>query len=85
MKSLELWEICAWDGGSRQTPTGQFFTNKAAAEEYMKVNKHDYINHKVLLLVDDMEDLKNAAHAEMRKRALAKLSPEDKMILNLKD
>lgn len=85
MQALELWEIHEWDGGDRTNATGKFFTNKEAADAYKVKRPHDYIYHRVLILVDNMEDLAAHTHTEMRKRALAKLSPEDKLILGIKD
>ena len=83
MKQLTIWRIEEWDGGDRQLPNGNYFSNEEAAEEYKKNNKFNACVKQTIRIYDSLQDLEDNSKQKLKERALAKLTEEDKRILGL--
>jgi hypothetical protein len=84
MQIINFWDIQVWDGGDRHFHK-HYVSTKAAADAWMSKNPYDLIQEVELVIFDDMDELQDHANGEVRKRALAKLTAEEKIALGLKD
>jgi hypothetical protein len=57
---------------------------KEAAEWWKAENKYDEIYEKEFVILDSWDELQEYQNGELRKRALAKLTEEERVILGLK-
>ena len=57
---------------------------KEAADEWKFRNKYDEVYEHQIVILDDLKEVEEYKNGEMRKRALAKLTEEDKIVLGLK-
>jgi hypothetical protein len=83
MKIIRCWDIQVWDGGDRHNHK-YYVATKEAADEWMAKNTYDAVYEKEFVILDSYEELMDYKNGEARKRALAKLSEEDKIVLGLK-
>lgn len=83
MKIIKCWDIQVWDGGDRHNHK-YYVATKEAADEWMKNNKYDTVYEHEFVILDDWNELEEYKNGEMRKRALAKLTEQDKKVLGLK-
>ena len=83
MKIINCWDIEVWDGGDRHNHK-YYVATKEAADEWKANHKHDLIYEKQIVILDSYAELMDYKNGEARKRALAKLTEEDKIALGLK-
>lgn len=83
MKIIKCWDIQVWDGGDRHNHK-YYVATKEAADAWMAKNKFDTVYEKQFIILDSYEELMDYRNGESRKRALAKLTEEDKIALGLK-
>ena len=83
MKVIKCWDILVWDGGERHNHK-YYVATKEAADEWIAKNKHDLAYEKEFVILDSYAELMDYRSGEARKRALAKLTEEDKIVLGLK-
>lgn len=83
MKIIKCWDIQVWDGGERHNHK-YYVATKEAADEWMAKNKFDTVYEKEFVILDSSAELEIYRNGELRQRALAKLSEEDKIVLGLK-
>lgn len=84
MEYKTLFQVYNWDGGERHNPTDYYFTSKLLGQEYKDaVDKHCTIEKRTLLICDSIEDYKQNTKAEVKRKALAKLTAEERSILGL--
>lgn len=83
MKIIKCWDIQVWDGGDRHDHK-YYVATKEAADAWMAKNKFDTVYEKQFIILDSYEELMDYRNGESRKRALAKLTEEDKIALGLK-
>lgn len=83
MKIIKCWDIQVWDGGDRHNHK-YYVATKEAADAWMAKNKFDTVYEKQFIILDSYEELMNHRNGESRKRALSKLTEEDKIALGLK-
>jgi hypothetical protein len=83
MKILKVWDIQVWDGGGGHNHK-YYVATKEAADEWIVKNKYDMIYEKEIVILDSWNELQEYKNGELRKRALAKLTNEDKIVLGLK-
>lgn len=76
MKIINCWDIQGWDG----THTA-YLATKAAADEWLVLNKYDSAYEKEFVIHDSMEEFEQYKNVELRKRALNKLTEEEKRAL----
>ena len=57
---------------------------KEAADEWMAKNKYDMVYEHEMVILDSWDELQDYKNGELRKRALAKLTAEEKVVLGLK-
>ena len=83
MKIIKVWDIQVWDGGDRHNHK-YYVATKEAAEQWIAYNKFDTFYEKEMVILDSWDELQEYKNGEMRKRALAKLTEQDKKILGLR-
>jgi hypothetical protein len=83
MKIIKCWDIQVWDGGDRHNHK-YYVATKEAAEWWKAENKYDEIYEKEFVILDSWDELQEYQNGELRKRALAKLTEEERVILGLK-
>ena len=83
MKIIKCWDIQVWDGGDRHNHK-YYVATKEAADEWMKNNKYDMIYEHEFVIIDSWDELQDYKNGELRKRALAKLTEEERIVLGLK-
>ena len=83
MKIIKCWDIQVWDGGDRHNHK-YYVATQEAAEQWKEKNKYDEIYEKEFVILDSWDELEEYKNGELRKRALAKLTAEEKVILGLK-
>lgn len=77
---MEVWEAFQWDGGDRQNSVG-LFTNKEDAK--VVAGQHGRVASKVLMVFSSVEEYEYNTRAELRKRAIAKLTPAERAALGV--
>lgn len=75
MELIELYEVHEWDGGDLHKPSGNAFWDKAVAREV--ADPYGEVVKLRLRVFESVQDFKDSSRAELRKRALAKLTPEE--------
>jgi hypothetical protein len=83
MQIIKCWGIHVWDGGDRHNHK-YYVKTKEAADAWMDKNKYDMIHEYEFVILDDLTEVEAYKNGELRKRALAKLTDEDKIVLGLK-
>ena len=83
MKIINCWDIEVWDGGERHNHK-YYVATKEIADDWKVNHKHDLIYEKQIVILDSYAELMEYRNGEARKRALAKLTEEDKIALGLK-
>jgi hypothetical protein len=83
MKVIKCWDIQVWDGGDRHNHK-YYVATKEAADEWKAKNKFDEIYEKEFVILDNWDELQAYKDGELRKRALAKLTDAEKVVLGLK-
>lgn len=84
MRTLNVFEICIWDGGGGSRH-GFYVESEAAAKEWLVKNNYDSYYKKTITIFDDLVDYKENSHEGLKKKALAKLSGAEKSILGIKE
>ena len=83
MKIIKCWDIQVWDGGER-TNHKYYVATKEAADAWMVENTYDSVYEKEFIILDSFAELEIYRNGELRKRALAKLTEEERIVLGLK-
>lgn len=85
MQIIELYEVGVLDGVDRVIPRF-YFTDKVDADRYKSIpkNQHDSVFLKQFKVYTSFRDYQDNSDKAIRDRALAKLTPEEKMVLGLK-
>ena len=83
MKIIKCWDIQVWDGGDRHNHK-YYVSTKEAADAWMVENTYDSVYEKEFIILDSFAELEEYRNGELRKRALAKLTEEERIVLGLK-
>ena len=83
MQIVKCWDIQAWDGGERHNHR-YYVATKEAADEWLKNHPHDAAYQHNMVILDDLNEVEAFKNGELRKRALAKLTDEERIVLGLK-
>jgi hypothetical protein len=83
MQIVKCWDIQVWDGGDRHNHK-YYVKTKEAADEWMAKNKFDTVFEREFVILDNWDELQAYKDGELRKRALAKLTDAEKVVLGLK-
>lgn len=75
MRLLRLHQVHRWDGGDRTCPRGECFESEELAEQVCGLGGS--VHPLVLRVFESVDDFKANTAQEIRKRALAKLTPEE--------
>lgn len=86
MQVIEVLRIDQWDGGDRHN-FGFYFKKENATKENLKKWKdsHCLVSDELIVIFDTVEEIHNNSTENLRKTALAKLSPLEKKALGLRD
>lgn len=84
MQVIDYWAISVWDGGERHNHTYNF-SSKMDADQYIRDHKYDLADNRQLIIIDSYDEFKEFVNGEARRKALSKLSNEEKVILGIKD
>lgn len=82
MKIIKCWDIQVWDGGERHNHK-YYVATKEAADGWKTKHKYDIINEREIVILDDLIELEEYENGELRKRALAKLTEQERKVLGL--
>lgn len=83
MQIIKCWDIQVWDGGERHNHK-YYVATKEAADKWLEKNTYDSVWEKEFVILDSFAELEIYRNGQMRQRALAKLTEEDKIVLGLK-
>lgn len=85
MKLVTFYEIMKWDGGDRHYPTGICFKSEYHANQFLadNCNTVDNCDLRQFQVFEDSIDYKQNNALEIKKRALDKLTAEEKVALKL--
>lgn len=83
MQIIKCWDIQVWDGGERHNHR-YYVKSKEAADQWIAKNKFDAVYEHQIVILDNLKEVEEYKNGELRKRALAKLTEEDKIVLGLK-
>lgn len=83
MQVIKCWDIQVWDGGDRHNHK-YYVKTKEAADAWIAKNKFDIIFEHEFVILDDLTEIEAYKNGELRKRALAKLTDAEKVVLGLK-
>lgn len=84
MKTLTVFEVCIWDGGGGSRH-GFYVESEEAAKKWIVKNQYDSYYEKTITIFDDLVDYDENSLKGLKKRALAKLSDAEKVILGVKE
>lgn len=84
MQVIECWSIQQWDGGDRQNHAF-YLTSAEEKEKYMKTHKQDAAVKTTLVVYDTLDEVAENDRKKVRERALAKLTPLEKMALGIRE
>jgi hypothetical protein len=84
MKSFKVWDIQVLNGGLVHNHK-YYVSTKEAADEWMKNNTYDCVREMEFIVFDSYNELMLHKSGEARKRALSKLTMEDKIALGIAD
>ena len=82
MKIVKCWDIQTWDGGDRHNHKC-YVATKEASQAWLANNKYDTVVKREFVIFDSLDELTEYENGELRKRALAKLSEDEKKVLGL--
>lgn len=82
MKIIKCWDIQVWDGGDRNYHK-YYVATKEAAMKWLESNKYDSVYEREFMILDSYEELMQYDKGELRKKALAKLTDEERKVLGL--
>lgn len=84
MKIIKCWDIRVWGGGGLHYHK-YYVATKEAADAWKAKNKFDEIVERDLVILDDLKELEEYNNGELRRRALAKLTEQERKVLGVKE
>jgi hypothetical protein len=82
MKSITYWQIYIWDGGDRHNP-GYCVSDQSLAIDWKQKNPNDSVVKTDLIIFDSLKEIEDFKSGETKRRALAKLTLDEKRALGL--
>lgn len=82
---VNLISVEEWDGGDRHYHKFYMRSKDIAQKYQQEVDPHCYYHEVSLIICDTIQDVKDWKSGELKRKALAKLTAEEKQILGLKD
>jgi len=82
MKTVNVWDIQIWDGGDRCNHAFYLSSNEEA-EKWKVNNKFDNVQEQTFKIYDTIEEYREGKSEVTRQRALAKLTPIERISLGL--
>lgn len=84
MNSFEVKRVDLWDGGDRHN-FGFYISATVPNDQIEKTHPHCSIHKQVLTIFDDLAEVEENSYKNLRKKALAKLTPMERDALGLKE
>ena len=82
MQVIKCWDIQVWDGGDRHNHK-YYVATKEAAEQWVAKNTYDTFYETEFVVLADLNEVEEYKNHELRRRALAKLTAEEKKALGV--
>lgn len=83
MKTITYYQFMQWDGGDRHFPKEPAFFNKEDADEFLGDNRYDRFDKRTIKIYESIIDYEDHNLENIRKKALSRLSKEEKKALGL--
>lgn len=84
MNSFEVKRVDLWDGGDRHN-FAFYIIATVPNDQIEKIHPHCSIHKQVLTIFDDLAEVEENSYKNLRKRAIAKLTPMERDVLGLKE
>lgn len=82
MKTIKVWAIEKWNGGSH--PTNLYVSDKKIVDEWVKHRSFGYAEEMEFVIHESYEELMDYMNHEKKQKALDKLTDDEKVLLGLK-
>lgn len=80
MKIIKAWDVQVWDGGGGNRHAF-YILNEAQADLWKLKNPNDFIQEREFLFFETIEEYQNHQNGVIKKRALQKLTREERVAL----
>lgn len=80
MKSITVWQVDLWDGGGRHN-FGFYLSSIEEATKYQEIDEFALVHKKEMVIFDTIEERNEYNSGIAKKRALQKLTPEERIAL----
>lgn len=84
MQVLKVYSIKVWDAAGKHNHKF-YLSDRDEALQYVLENKYDIVEEKTIEVFDTLEEWKTWNSGEVKKRALAKLTVEERRVLGLEE
>lgn len=81
MKLVTFYVVSIWDGLDGRSNKEVYFSNEEAASDWLKANTYDHKFKREYVVYDSPTDYVENSPESVKKRALAKLTPEERKAL----
>lgn len=82
MKTLKVWDVQFWDGGDRHNHA--FFLDRSTPViDIERMHEHSISLQHDFIVLDSLDEYPNLVAVRKRTAALAKLTPEERVLLGL--
>lgn len=82
MQIIDVWDYQVWDGGNRHYHAGYFSRVNVSSDEAIQLaGQYDMIDAKEIVVYSSIQEYKDELNETVKKRALAKLSSEERRVL----
>lgn len=82
MQTIECKRVDLWDGGERQN-FGFYIDKDVPDDEIKRAHQHCHIAPVVITVFASLQEVKENSVRELRKSAWRKLSPQERVALNM--
>lgn len=80
MKVITVYQVDLWDGGERHN-FGFYLSSKEELDKYQEIDIHCCAHKKEIVIFDTIEERNEYNSGLAKKRALQKLTPEERVAL----
>ncbi len=83
MLKLDVYEVALWDGGNMHKHEYYVLKENSTKEQLEKLHQYSHIREKTIVVMHKPEEYADFKLEQLRQRALAKLTKEERKILGL--
>jgi len=83
MNVITVYAVSIWDGSDGRTNKSIYFEHEADAKKWVENNKFDSYHVHSTNVFTSLQDYADFKSGEIRRKALLKLTPEEKAVLGL--